>query len=126
MQEIVTNGHSEEDPRFVQVQNGLKAMADMQREKDFLQKQQEELSARCKGTEAELGALNLAYQRLLGEIEQYRRERDEAVGRAAATAAIFSAVLEIMQKHHPQNPTATEGSVAAIVAGVGPDAKQGD
>jgi len=102
-------------------------MADMQRERDFLQKQQEELSARCKGTEAELGALQLAYQRLLTEIEDYRRERDLAVTRQAETAAIFNAVLELMQRHRPQSETATRGEVAvADVAGVGPTEKQGD
>jgi uncharacterized coiled-coil DUF342 family protein len=112
MQTITNGGYSSEedkkqsdDPRIVQYREGLRAMAEIQQEKDILQKQHDETVTRCKGTQVELDALNLAYQRLLGEIEQYRRERDEAVTKQAETAAIFSAVLELMIKHRPPQPT---------------------
>ena len=115
MQTISNGGYSSEDdkkmgedPRLVQIQNGLHAMADLQREKDFLQKQHEETVARCRGTQAELDALNLAYQRLLGEIEQYRRERDEALARERELEARDEAEMQI--EFPDRRPSDLQGS----------------
>lgn len=120
MSEMTNGGYNsqderalETDPRMRQVQAGLAAMQELQNDRDLLHKRLEETTARCRGTQAELDALNLAYQRLLGEIEQYRRERDLAVARRAEVEAIFGAALEIMTKY--KTATVIEEITAAKV-----------
>jgi len=81
------------------VEEGLNAVARIQQDRDSCAKQLMETGSRLRGVETELAALNLAYQRLLGEIEAYRRERDQAVAKRAEVEAVFNAALDLLQKH---------------------------
>ena len=90
------------------VEEGLNAVARIQQERDNCAKQLQVTGSQLRGAETELAALNLAYQRLLTEIEDYRRERDRAVARRAEVEAIFNAALQVMLKY--QTPTVAEES----------------
>jgi hypothetical protein len=93
------NGDDQEHSKSWRVEQGLKAMVEMERERDDSRSRLEDTQLQLRGVTAELAALNLAYQRLLTEIEGYRRERDHAVARRAEVEAVFDAALLIMQKH---------------------------
>jgi molecular chaperone GrpE (heat shock protein) len=88
------------------VEEGLNAVARIQQERDNCAKQLQVTGSQLRGAETELAALNLAYQRLLGEIETYRRERDLAVARRAEVEAVFNAALQILMKY--RTPTVAE------------------
>jgi molecular chaperone GrpE (heat shock protein) len=81
------------------VEEGLNAVARIQQDRDSCAKQLLVTGSQLRGVETELAALNLAYQRLLTEIDEYRRQRDHAVARRAEVEAVFNAALDLMQKH---------------------------
>ena len=100
------------DARVRKVEEGLWAMQQIVGEREELRTQLDEARMRCRGTQSELEALNLAYQRLLTEIEDYRRERDYAVAKRAEVEAVFGAAIDLMQKYRGR-PLVQETAPAA-------------
>ena len=114
MQTLTNGGDTEADMRTRHmVAEGLEAVARVQQERDECGKRLNHVQDQLRGVETELGALNLAYQRLLSEIEQYRNERDNAVARRAEVQAVFDAALDLMSKHRTR--TVAQETAAKVI-----------
>jgi hypothetical protein len=87
------------DERRMRIQEGILAAHEIEHERDRLRTQLAAEILKNRGLAAEHEALKASYGRLQTEIEDYRRERDQAVARRAEVEAVFAAALTIMQTH---------------------------
>jgi hypothetical protein len=92
--------------RSLRVEAGLAALEEAEREREALRGALAQAETDLRGVRAELDMVNLAHTRVLGEMDRYQRDRDEAVTKLAAAVtklaaveAIYDAVLVIMQRH---------------------------
>jgi len=90
--------------RSQRVEAGLAAIEEAEAEREQLRSALQAAESDVRGLRAELDALQLAHSRTMTELDNYRRERDEAVTKFAALDAVYDAVLTVMQKHRPANP----------------------
>jgi len=95
--------------RQQRVEAGLIAVQEVEQERDALRSALEACEADLRGLKAEHDALKLAYARMQTEMDDYRRNRDDAVTKLAAFEAVFDACMVIMQKHRGGPEAAAEG-----------------
>jgi chromosome segregation ATPase len=77
---------------------GLRAAAEVERERDMAAKALADCRTELRGVQAEHDALRLAHARLQTEVEQYRRDRDAAVDRATQATTLIDAALSVLGK----------------------------
>ena len=87
--------------RSMRVEAGLAALEEAEREREALRGALAQAETDLRGVRAELDTVNLAHMRVLGELDRYQRDRDDAVTKLAAIEAVYDAVLTIMQKYRP-------------------------
>jgi len=85
------------------VMDGLKAVAEVEAERDEGKAAFDKLTVEHRGLQAEHDALRLAHARLQTEVEAYRTERDEAVEKRARADVLIEAVLTLLGKHRGQS-----------------------
>jgi len=95
MQEV-TGGNGLSDDRLERVREGIRLTQELEHDRDMLKRRLDDTLQRCASLQAELGAMQVAHARAMGEIESYRRERDEAVGGHAEALAILAAAATIL------------------------------
>jgi len=95
MQEV-TGGNGLSDDRLERVREGIRLTQELEHDRDMLKRRLDDTLQRCAALQAELGAVQVAQARLQTELEDYRRERDLAVGRAAEMAAVLAAAATIL------------------------------
>jgi len=90
--------------RSMRVEAGLAALEEAEHERNALRSALAQCEADLRGVRAELEITTLAHTRMLGEMDRYQRDRDEAVTKLAAVEAVYDAVLTIMQRHRAVTP----------------------
>jgi hypothetical protein len=89
-------GNGLSDERLERVREGIRLTQELEHDRDMLKRRLDDTLQRCAALQAELGAVQVAQARLQTELEDYRRERDLAVGRAAEMAAVLAAAATIL------------------------------
>jgi chromosome segregation ATPase len=84
------------------VMDGLKAVQEVEQERDEGKAAIAKLTVELRGLNAEHDALKVAYARAQGEVEGYRYERDQAVEKRARADVLIDAVLTLLAKHRGQ------------------------
>jgi len=82
------------------VMDGLKAVQQVEQERDEGKAAIAKLTVELRGLQAEHDALRIAFARAQGEVEAYRYERDQAVSKRAKADVLIEAVLTLLGKHH--------------------------
>ena len=95
------------------MEDGIRAAQQLEHDRDMLKQRLSDTLQRCASLQAELGATQVAQSRLQTELEDYRRERDVAVGRAAEMAAVLAAAATILTQQVEKSKTAAEGAAVA-------------
>jgi len=121
MQEMTQgNGSTEADQAIEfsdaarqRMEDGIRAAQQLEHDRDMLKQRLGDTLQRCASLQAELGAIQVAQSRLQTELEDYRRERDVAVGRAAEMAAVLAAAATILTQQVEKSKAAAEGAAAA-------------
>ena len=121
MQEMTQgNGSTEADQAIEfsdaarqRMEDGIRAAQQLEHDRDMLKQRLSDTLQRCASLQAELGATQVAQSRLQTELEDYRRERDMAVGRAAEMAAVLAAAATILTQQVEKSKTAAEGAAVA-------------
>ena len=90
--------------RSQRVEAGLAAIEEAEAEREQLRSALQAAESDVRGLRAELEAMQLTHSQAMTTLDNYRRERDEAVTKFAALDAVYDAVLTVMQKHRPANP----------------------
>ena len=90
--------------RSQRVEAGLAAIEEAEAEREQLRSALQAAEADVRGLRAELEAMQLTHSQAMTTLDNYRREREEAVPKFAALDAVYDAVLTVMQKHRPDNP----------------------
>jgi len=111
MQEV-TGGNGLSDDRLERVREGIRLTQELEHDRDMLKRRLDDTLQRCASLQAELGAMQVAHARAMGEIESYRRERDEAVGGHAEALAILAAAATILTQQVDKSKAAA-GEAAA-------------
>jgi chromosome segregation ATPase len=101
------------DDRLERVREGIRLTQELEHDRDMLKQRLSDTLQRCASLQAELGAIQVAQSRLQTELEDYRRERDLAVGRAAEMAAVLAAAATILTPQVEKRKAAAEGAAAA-------------
>ena len=101
------------DDRLERVREGIRLTQELEHDRDMLKQRLSDTLQRCASLQAELGAIQVAQSRLQTELEDYRRERDVAVGRAAEMAAVLAAAATILTQQVEKSKAAAEGAAAA-------------
>ena len=101
------------DDRLERVREGIRLTQELEHDRDMLKQRLGDTLQRCASLQAELGATQVAQSRLQTELEDYRRERDVAVGRAAEMAAVLAAAATILTQQVEKSKAAAEGAAAA-------------
>ena len=101
------------DDRLERVREGIRLTQELEHDRDMLKQRLSDTLQRCASLQAELGATQVAQSRLQTELEDYRRERDMAVGRAAEMAAVLAAAATILTQQVEKSKAAAEGAAAA-------------
>jgi chromosome segregation ATPase len=101
------------DDRLERVREGIRLTQELEHDRDMLKQRLSDTLQRCASLQAELGAIQVAQSRLQTELEDYRRERDLAVGRAAEMAAVLAAAATILTQQVEKSKAAAEGAAAA-------------
>lgn len=98
MQEVTGgNGQLELKPSHLgKIEASLRAAAETEAQRDLLVGQLNDARIEIRALQAELGALQVAFSRQQTELENYRRERDAAVGAQAEMAAVLAAAATIL------------------------------
>jgi len=115
LQEMTAGNGSVElsDDRLERVREGIRLTQELEHDRDMLKQRLSDTLQRCASLQAELGAIQVAQSRLQTELEDYRRERDLAVGRAAEMAAVLAAAATILTQQVEKSKAAAEGAAAA-------------
>ncbi|HWP88520.1 MAG TPA: hypothetical protein VNM70_11605 [Burkholderiales bacterium] len=100
------------DDRLERVREGIRLTQELEHDRDMLKQRLSDTLQRCASLQAELGAIQVAQSRLQTELEDYRRERDLAVGRAAEMAAVLAAAATILTQQVEKSKAAAEGAAA--------------
>jgi len=100
------------DDRLERVREGIRLTQELEHDRDMLKQRLSDTLQRCASLQAELGAIQVAQSRLQTELEDYRRERDVAVGRAAEMAAVLAAAATILTQQVEKSKAAAEGAAA--------------
>lgn len=108
MQEVTNGGMS--DDRLERVREGIRLTQELEHDRDMLKRRLDDTLQRCAALQAELGAVQVAQARLQTELENYRRERDEAVGGHAEALAILAAAATILTQQVDKSKAKEENS----------------
>jgi len=100
------------DDRLERVREGIRLTQELEHDRDMLKQRLSDTLQRCASLQAELGATQVAQSRLQTELEDYRRERDVAVGRAAEMAAVLAAAATILTQQVDKSKAAADGAAA--------------
>jgi hypothetical protein len=100
------------DDRLERVREGIRLTQELEHDRDMLKQRLSDTLQRCASLQAELGAIQVAQSRLQTELEDYRRERDVAVGRAAEMAAVLAAAATILTQQVDKSKAAADGAAA--------------
>ena len=110
MQETTQANGGLTDDRLERVREGIRIQQELEHDREMLKRRLDDTLQRCAALQAELGAVQVAQARLQTELEDYRRERDLAVGRAAEMAAVLAAAATILtQQVDKSKMAAAEG-----------------
>jgi len=105
------NGQLELKPSHLgKIEASLRAAAETEAQRDLLVGQLNDARIEIRALQAELGATQVAQSRLTTELENYRRERDEAVGGHAEALAILAAAATILTQQVEKSKAKEDGS----------------
>jgi NifB/MoaA-like Fe-S oxidoreductase len=114
MQETMQGNGQLSDDRLERVREGIRLTQELEHDRDMLKRRLDDTLQRCASLQAELGAIQVAQSRLTTELEGYRHERDQAVGRAAEVLAVLAAAATILTQQVEKSKTAPEGAAAVV------------
>ena len=110
MQETTQANGGLTDDRLERVREGIRIQQELEHDREMLKRRLDDTLQRCAALQAELGAVQVAQARLQTELEDYRRERDLAVGRAAEMAAVLAAAATILTQQVDKSKAKEDGA----------------
>jgi len=79
MQETTQANGGLTDDRLERVREGIRIQQELEHDREMLKRRLDDTLQRCASLQAELGAMQVAHARAMGEIESYRRERGATI-----------------------------------------------